>query len=133
MKYFFFWIVFFASAIDAQTLPEVPIPTHAQLQWQDAEIVSVFHYDLHVFDGKVYDQRVNRVTPIPDQNIFNPTDLDTDQWIQSVKAMGTKIAIITATHETGFALYQSDVNPYCLKAVQWRDGKGDIVGDFVAS
>ena len=25
------------------------------------------------------------------------------------------------------------MNPYSLKAVNWRDGKGDIVGDFVAS
>ncbi|MDL2256465.1 alpha-L-fucosidase, partial [Parabacteroides sp. OttesenSCG-928-K15] len=31
------------------------------------------------------------------------------------------------------ALYQSDVNPYCMKALKWRDGKGDIVRDFVNS
>ena len=47
--------------------------------------------------------------------------------------MGAKIAILTATHETGFALYQCDVNPYSLKAVKWRNGKGDIVEDFVKS
>ena len=47
--------------------------------------------------------------------------------------MGAKIAILTATHETGFALYQSDVNPYCMKALKWQDGKGDIVRDFVNS
>ena len=38
---------------------------------------------------------------------------------------------LTATHETGFGLWQSDVNPYCLKAVKWRNGKGDIVRDLV--
>ncbi len=38
----------------AQT--EVPIPTQAQLQWQNAELVAVFHYDLHVFDDKKYIQ-----------------------------------------------------------------------------
>ena len=47
--------------------------------------------------------------------------------------MGAKIAIITATHETGFALYQSDANPYCMKILKWRDGKGDLVRDFVNS
>jgi alpha-L-fucosidase len=52
---------------------------------------------------------------------------------KSIKDAGFKIAILTATHETGFALYQSDVNPYSLKAVKWRDGKGDIVKDFVES
>ena len=112
---------------------EVPIPSAAQLTWQDAELVAVFHYDLHVFDGKQYNQPKNHITPIEDYNIFNPQQLDTDQWIRSVKAMGAKIAIITATHETGFALYQSDVNPFCMKALRWKDGKGDIVRDFVNS
>ncbi len=47
--------------------------------------------------------------------------------------MGAKFAVITATHETGFAIYQSDVNPYSMKALKWSDGKGDIVSDFVKS
>lgn len=111
----------------------LPLPTSAQLNWQNAELVAVFHYDLHVFDGKKYNQTYNRTTPMPDINIFNPEQLDTDQWIRSVKEAGVKIAILTATHETGFALYQSDVNPYCMKALKWRDGKGDIVRDFVNS
>ena len=112
---------------------KIPLPTAAQLVWQDAELVAVFHYDLHVFDGKRYNQAVNRITPITDINMFNPTHYDTDQWIRSAKAMGAKVAILTATHETGFALYQSDVNPYCMKALKWRDGKGDVVRDFVNS
>ncbi|SEJ77615.1 Alpha-L-fucosidase [Cyclobacterium xiamenense] len=112
---------------------DVPLPTHAQLEWQHAELAAVFHYDLHVFDGKAYNQAKNRITPIPDYNIFNPTKLDTDQWVKAAKDAGFKIAILTATHETGFALYQSDVNPYSLKAVKWREGKGDIVRDFVNS
>lgn len=111
----------------------IPLPTPAQLNWQNAELVAVFHYDLHVFDGVKYNQAYNRITPMSDINIFNPEQLDTDQWIRSVKALGAGIAILTATHETGFALYQSDVNPYCMKALKWKDGKGDIVRDFVNS
>ena len=121
------------NLVSAQSSVEVPIPTQAQLNWQNAELVAVFHYDLHVFDGKKYNQSVNRITPVEDINIFNPKNLDTDQWVKSAKGAGCKIAILTATHETGFALYQSDVNPYCLKAVKWRNGKGDIVKDFVES
>lgn len=111
----------------------VPVPHQAQLVWQDAELAAIFHYDLHVFDSVAYNQTLNRITPIQDVNIFNPSELDTDQWIRSVKAMGAKIAIITATHETGFAIYQSDANPYCMKVLKWRNGKGDIVRDFVRS
>lgn len=111
----------------------IPIPSSSQLNWQNAELTAVFHYDLHVFDGKKYNQAENRITPILDYNIFNPVKLDTDQWIKAAKDAGFKIAILTATHETGFALYQSKVNPYSLRAVNWRDGKGDIVRDFVNS
>lgn len=124
---FLFSLCLFSFASD------IPKPTPAQLIWQNAELTAIFHYDLHVFDGKKYNQAYNRITPIPDCNIFNPQKLDTDQWIRAVKDMGGKIAMITATHETGFALYQSDVNPYCMKALKWQDGKGDIIRDFVAS
>jgi len=110
-----------------------PVPNRQQLAWQEAELGVVFHYDLHVFDGKKYNQKENRITPIPNYQIFNPAKLNTDQWIKAAKAAGAKFAILTVTHETGFALYQSDVNPYCLKAVKWRNGKGDIVKDFVES
>ncbi|MCH5597022.1 alpha-L-fucosidase [Niabella ginsengisoli] len=59
--------------------------------------------------------------------------MDTDQWILAAKNAGAKFAILTATHETGFALYQSDVNPYCMKALKWKNGEGDILQDFVNS
>ncbi len=123
-----FFQLFAAGMLWAQ-----PVPNSRQLAWQEAELGVVFHYDLHVFDGKKYSQRENRIAPVADYNIFHPKDLDTDQWIRAVRDMGAKFAILTATHETGFALYQSDVNPYCLKAVKWQDGKGDIVRDFVHS
>lgn len=112
---------------------QIPLPTAQQLAWQQAELGVVFHYDLHVFDNKKYNQAVNRITPIADYNIFNPQQLNTDQWIQSAKAAGATFAILTVTHETGFALYQSDVNPYSLKALKWKNGKGDILRDFVNS
>ena len=111
-----------------------PIPTAAQLAWQKAEIGIVFHYDLHVFDDKEYRQGENRRKAFPDPNIFNPTKLDTDQWIKTAKSIGAKFAILTASHETGFRLWQSDVTPdYSLKAVKWGDGKRDLVKEFIAS
>ena len=122
------------TAVQARdTSYDGPKPAPHQLKWHEAEMGVVFHYDLHVFDGQIYGQGNNRINPIEDYNIFNPEHLDTDQWVQAAKAAGAKFAILTATHETGFGLWQSDVNPYCLKAVKWRDGKGDVVRDFVNS
>ena len=112
---------------------EFPVPAPRQIKWHKAELGVIFHYDLHVFDGKIYQQGFNRIHPVEDYNLFRPDQLNTDQWIQAAKAAGAKFALITATHETGFGLWQSDVNPYCLKAVKWREGKGDIVRDFVNS
>ena len=112
---------------------DYPVPASHQLKWHEAELGVVFHYDLHVFDNKKYNQTANRINPVDDYNMFNPTELDTDQWVRAAKDAGAKFAVITATHETGFAIYQSDVNPYSLKALKWRDGKGDVVGDFVES
>ncbi len=114
----------------------LPTPNTQQLAWQEAEMGAVFHYDLHVFDGQKYAQNGpegNRTNPVPDYQIFSPDSLDTDQWIRAARDAGFKFAILTATHETGFALYPSDVNPYSVKALKWRDGKADIVRDFVNS
>lgn len=128
-------LLIFCLLCSITTWAQQPVitPKAIQLKWHQTEMGAVFHYDLHVFDGIRYGQGNNRINPIEDYNIFNPTELNTDQWIQAAKAAGCKFAILTATHETGFGLWQSDVNPYCLKAVKWRDGKGDIVRDFVNS
>jgi alpha-L-fucosidase len=111
----------------------LPKPTPPQLAWQKAELGVVFHYDLHVFEKKHYKQDYNRRHAIENVNIFNPSQLDTDQWLQVAKDMGARFAILTASHETGFRLWQSDANPYCLKAVKWGEGKRDIVAEFIAS
>lgn len=129
----FFLILFVFFSFSQNNRLDYPVPNKQQLAWQQAELGVVFHYDLHVFDGVKYRQGGNRITPVEDYQIFNPKKLDTDQWIKAAKTAGARFAILTATHETGFALYQSDVNPYCLKAVKWRDGNGDIVKDFVES
>ena len=110
-----------------------PKPSAPQLAWQKAEVGVLVSYDLPVFQGTLYNQAQNRITPFNNANIFNPIQLNTDQWIQAAKAGGAKFAVLTVTHETGFALYQSDANPYCMKAIKFQNGKGDIVRDFVNS
>ena len=133
MKILYISLLFLMNCVLSVAQPEIIIPKPHQLKWHEAEMGAVFHYDLHVFDGICYGQGNNRISPIEDYNIFNPTQLNTDQWVSAAKAAGCKFAVLTATHETGFGLWQSDVNPYCLKAVKWRNGKGDIVRDFVNS
>ena len=112
---------------------QLPVPTKGQITWQNAELVAGIAYELHLFDDEPYDFWKIKITPVQDHNRFDPKELDTDQWVKAVKDAGFKIAMTNANAETGFALYQSKVNPYGLKAVDWRDGKGDILRDFVNS
>ncbi len=126
-------VCFLFFGIKSQAQSEVPIPTQAQLDWQNAELAALLSYDLHVFDGENYNQKENRITPIHDYNIFDPKSYDTDQWVKSLKDAGFKMAIFTVSHETGFFFHQSRATPYSMKALDWQDGKGDILRDFKAS
>jgi len=106
---------------------DLPRPTPQQLAWQDFEIGMFIHFDMVTYTGKMKPR-----TPA-DVNIYNPTKLDTDQWLQVAKAMGAKYAVFVAKHCTGFMSWQSDAYPYGVKQTRWRDGKGDVVKDFIAS
>ena len=131
-----FWVglgLFSLITFTASSQKNIPIPTQPQLQWQNAELVALICWDLHAHDGEFYVQREARITPVEDYNIFNPQRYDTDQWIKTLKEAGFKIAILTVSHETGFFHHQSDATPYCMKALKWQDGKGDILRDFKAS
>ena len=61
------------SAYSFAQQQDIPTPKPHQLKWHEAEMGAVFHYDLHVFDGIRYGQGNNRINPIEDYNIFNPT------------------------------------------------------------
>ena len=113
---------------DGATLPR---PTPAQLRWQDAEIGLLYSFDLAIAAGVVAPN--NEVRKTLDPNLYNPTKLDTDQWLEAAKAAGAKYAVFTATHFNGFMQWQSGLYPYGLRETRWRDGKGDVVADFVAS
>jgi alpha-L-fucosidase len=116
--------------VKAQNRPDIPIPSSSQIQWQNSELAALICVDLHAYDGKFYIQQEARITPVEDYNIFNPQKYDMDQWIKSLKDGGFKIAILTVSHETGFFFHQSKATPYSMKALEWQDGKGDILLDF---
>jgi alpha-L-fucosidase len=133
-RIFIILFVFYLGRIGiAQEKIELPVPTPAQLQWQNAELAALVCWDLHAFDGRFYVQKEARINPITDYNIFNPQKYDMDQWIKSLKDAGFKIAIFTVSHETGFFFHQSNATPYCMKALKWQGGEGDILRDFKAS
>ena len=62
-----------------------------------------------------------------DPQIFNPTDLDCEQWAKAIKSAGMKGMVLTAKHHDGFCLWQTKYTEHSMKNSPYKDGKGDIV------
>ncbi len=107
------------------------LPTKAQLVWSDAEIGVLIHFDMQVFKPE-YEWRRD-MGKHPDASVFNPKQLDTDQWIKTAKAAGAKYAVLVAKHCSGFSLWPTKAHEYSVKNSPWKNGEGDLVKDFVAS
>jgi len=123
-------IVCFIWSSCSQEEKEV-LPTPSQVTWADAEVGALFHLDVQVFEPE-YKWRETRDYQ-PDASVFNPKDLDTDQWIASAKAAGATYAVLVAKHCSGFSLWPTEAHDYSVKNSPWRNGEGDIVKDFISS
>ncbi len=107
------------------------LPSKAQQNWADSEIGVLIHFDMPTFEPG-YDFRKDW-NYHPDLSIFNPKELDTDQWIKAAKSAGASYAVLVAKHCSGFSLWPTKAHPYSVKNTLWRNGQGDIVKDFIAS
>jgi len=120
-----------ASATEGVNQPMLTKPTPEQLAWQDLELGMFFHFDIPVFteldEGDW--QRAGKLDP----NVYNPAKLDTNQWMEAARAMGARYTVLVAKHCSGFLSWQSDLYPYGVRQSKWRDGKGDVVRDYVES
>ncbi|MBQ2916458.1 MAG: alpha-L-fucosidase [Clostridia bacterium] len=106
-------------------------PTIQHVKWADCEIGVIIHLDLTIYKAP-YDCRQHFGDPIP-ASVFDPSKLNTDQWIASAKALGAKYAILVAKHGTGFSLWPTEAHDYSVKNSPYKNGQGDIVKEFIAS
>jgi alpha-L-fucosidase len=107
------------------------LPTIQQVAWANKEIGVIIHLDINIYVPETFDYA--RRETLPDVNVFNPTKLNTDQWIRTAKAAGARYAVLTVKHGTGFCLWPSKANGYNVGHTRWLKGKGDILKAFLAS
>jgi len=109
-----------AAFSQAQSFPDIK-PNPAQLEWQDLEIGVILHFSTNTFLNREWGDGTAAAST------FNPSHVDTDQWMQAAKAGGARYAVLVAKHHDGFALFPSKQTDYSVKASPWLDGKGDLV------
>ena len=105
-------------------------PTARQLEWADCEIGVIIHQDVQVYDQSYVSHTASNLPPA---SVFNPTALDTDQWIETAVQAGATYAVLVAKHCSGFSLWPTKAHGYSVASSPWKGGKGDIVADFIAS
>ena len=98
-----------------------PLPSKAQLDYHKEELAAFIHYGMNTYtDSEWGDGQENP------QN-FNPTNLDTDQWIKTLKDAGFKRTIMVVKHHDGFVIYPSQYTKHTVAASPWKGGKGDLL------
>ncbi|MFC3416571.1 alpha-L-fucosidase [Algoriphagus hitonicola] len=105
--------------------PVFPIPHERQIAWQELEFYGFVHFNMNTFSDREWGFGDEK----PEQ--FNPTELDARQWARIAKEAGMKGLIITAKHHDGFVLWPSEYTEHSVKNSPWRDGKGDLIQEFV--
>ena len=106
--------------ISAQQFADVR-PSPQQLNWQDLEIGVLVHFGPNTWMNREWGDGT------ADPAIFNPKQLDPDQWARAAKAAGAKYLIMVSKHHDGFCLFQSAQTKYGVASSPWRNGKGDVV------
>lgn len=101
------------------------IPSKQQYEWQKLELIGFLHFGINTFTNREWGDGSE------DPKIFNPIELNIEQWAKTFKEAGIKMGILTAKHHDGFCLWPSKFTEHSVKNSPWKNGKGDLVREFV--
>lgn len=66
------------------------VPSKRQLDWYELESYAFIHFGVNTFTNREWGEGTEP------ESIFNPENLDCDQWVEAIKAAGMKGMVLTA-------------------------------------
>jgi alpha-L-fucosidase len=99
-------------------VPLLPVPTEQQMAWHEMELNAFIHFTTNTFTGLEWGMGSEK------ESVFNPTQLNTEQWVKALKDAGFGQVILTCKHHDGFCLWPSKFTEHSVKNSPY---KGDVV------
>ena len=109
-----------SAAVIAEKAAKV-LPRPNQVAWMHLEETYFIHFGPNTFRGVEWGNGQEQPA------VFDPSALDVDQWVRTVKNAGGRMIILVAKHHDGMSLWPTRYSDHSIAASSWHDGKGNLL------